>query len=70
MKDSSSSLTLEWVKVNDWLMETTDHRFRCRKFYSGNVLNEPGEVRYQLYGPDGITRGPAEPSFDMARRHT
>ena len=63
-----SDLSLEWVKVNDWLMVTTCGRYRCRKFYSGDVLSEPGPLRYQLMGPDGLTRGPTLDSFGAIRK--
>lgn len=63
-----SSSSLEWVKLSDWVMVTTCGRYRCRKFYAGDVLNEPGPVRYQLLGPDGITRGPPQASFEHVER--
>jgi hypothetical protein len=62
LKSPSDSL-LEWVKVSDWMMVTTCGRFRCRKYYSGDVLNEPGPVRYQLFGSNGLTCGPPADSF-------
>jgi hypothetical protein len=72
MTTLASALTaeslLEWVKLSDWVMVTTCGRFRCRKFYAGDVLNEPGPVRYQLIGPDGITRGAPQASFEHVER--
>lgn len=67
LKSSSESL-LEWVKVNNWLMETECRRYRCRKYVSGeDVMSDPGEVRYQLYGPNGMRLGAPAQSFGLAR---
>ena len=67
MRDSSSSLTLSWEKVSKWFAQTTDQQFRCRRFVTGeDVMTEPGEVRYQLYGPDGARLGPPCASFSEA----
>lgn len=63
-----SSLTLKWIRVNDWLMATECGRFRCRKFWNGgDAMIDPGELRYQLYGPDGMRVGPPCDSFAGAR---
>lgn len=61
-------VTLEWVKVSDWYMQTACGKFRCRKYYSGDVLDDPGPVRYQLYSASGIPWGPPQESFVNARR--
>jgi hypothetical protein len=76
VSDSSSSLSLVWIKVNDWLMETECRNFRCRKLNvgeitdeKGNVLFGPPTIRYQLYGPNGIRLGPPCESFRAAREY-
>ena len=55
--------------MNDWLMVSECGRFRCRKFYLGDVLNDPGECHYQLFDERGMTCGPPELSFVEAKRH-
>jgi hypothetical protein len=65
-----SSLALKWVKVNDSVLETECGNFRCRKYWTGDdVLTDAGELRYQLYGPDGMRLGPPAISFIVARAH-
>lgn len=64
---SDTEFLLEWVKVNDWLMVTKCGRFRCRKFYLGDVLNDPGECHYQIFDERGLTIGPPTKSFSAAR---
>jgi hypothetical protein len=67
LKTLPSESLLEWVKVSNWLMQTICGRYRCRKFYSGDVLNDPGEVRYQVFGARGLTCGPPQTSFAAAQ---
>lgn len=72
---SSPALTLTWVKVNDWLMVTECGNYRCRKMNAneltddkGNLLFQPPLLRYQLYGPNGMTLGARQVSFADCRR--
>lgn len=45
-------------------METECGRYRCRKYNSGvDVMSDPGEVRYQLYGPNKMRLGPPLDAF-------
>jgi hypothetical protein len=58
-----------WTKVNDWLLETDCGTYRCRKYRTGDdVMTDPGEIRYQLYGPNGQRLGPPQESFAACKR--
>lgn len=55
---------MRWTKVSDYVMETECGRYRCRKYStSEDVVREPGERRYQLYGPNSMRLGPPQESF-------
>ncbi len=52
MRDTRSSLSLDptlvWIRVSPWFVESECRRYACRRYYPGDVLNEPGEARYQM----------------------
>jgi hypothetical protein len=66
--NAPKSPELEWVKVNNWLMETKCGKFRCRKYYLGDVLDDPGECRYQLFAENRMRCGPPADSFAKAQQ--
>lgn len=70
MKTSSPTTEslLEWVKVNNSVMETECGRFRCRRYFPGEVLTDPGERCYQLY-KRGIRCGPPLASFALVAQY-
>lgn len=67
---------MRWLKVNAWFAETECREYRCRKYRTGELLEEKdgmvligcGELRYQLYGPNGQRLGPPQDSFAACRQ--
>lgn len=63
---SPASEVLVWQKVNDWVMESECRRYMCRKYFPGDVLSYPGELRYQML-VGGVPLGRPQSSFAAAR---